>query len=437
MPQSFFSRTPIRPVFVQENPTGKTHKFTPGHYIATSGGYDVSTFNTIRDRAANNSKLEGVQVRFGWRDLQGGDNNYTAGTTLIDSLIKQMEDRSKKFVLFVAIKTFGSGRAVPDFMMNSTYSGGDYRYQSGSTQGGPGGYIPRFEDPQVRAKFEDMMQHYATQFNTRAGLEAIIFSEVSHSYPYDEATSEASWSLRETHYRQYAQTVAASKAIWNRTNVTQWMAGPNNPMRDWVVPYLTPAGVGLGMTDMCILDRDFWRHNGDTVNRAIGNIQHCKSQFNANGTPILPVMHHVSAHALQGSCSTRGQNDEAVEAGYIAYRNSPYYNWNATDYKRWPDFNATGYPAGSTQEVKDRWAEHGGTPYFTKRQLYDFGVGYVGATHMFWLHRNQKDRDGSGKSENTVVDEFLASNDPSGKNWATRDTYPSHVTWNVAGSATF
>lgn len=331
----------------------------PGNYIASSTTDNDSIWNKVGSPSGNlqnrgilqrlqdpvtGANWKGALLRFAWTDLEGDTlGSYTAGMDKVNSYLDAMRTLpGRRLIILIQLKTSGSGvPAVPLYMRNSSsYYGdgannytstdpstglpvqgsqnGQYAYLSGN--GGPGGCIPNMHNNNVRDRFIALMNAFATRFNNNPYLEAIAFTEASIARPAgaptnwnDLAGGGVAWFTNMT-----AGFVAARSSLSN-VQICQWINADRDDMATWV-PNIRAAGIGLGMPDLCPLDKGFnIRNDYPTTGGAFpGNIQHLQDSA---GTAI--IMGHASKPALSGTvanrCQTAGGGQTGDPKSYPAY----------------------------------------------------------------------------------------------------------------------
>lgn len=373
-------------------------KWNPGNYIATPGQITTNMWNTLKTRLGATPQWKGCLIRYDWTMLERALGEYGWTESGIkkgfDDIDQKLDEIAafpgRRLIVLVYMKSFGAtSHSVPVYMRDPAYGGsgtsyaddGEYQYES--SNGGPGGYVPSMHVAAVKARFDALMAQFATRYNNTARgeyLEAIIFNEASVSKPIEVT---GAWAQQDDWYANMAAAYTTAKTVLTRTIIAQWVNGPRSVMETWV-PTITASGVGIGMTDMCSNDKGFWFNRTDTNSNAPGNIAHCRAH---NGE--VPIMCHISGPALQGSVADRNQDSES-SAGFEAY---VAYTGRST----FPDFD------NNINTV------HGGTPYQTKVFLRNFGVDYIGATHLLWLHQTVADRDGSGNTVAQATDAWISN----------------------------
>jgi len=393
---SAFSRAIILPGTIDNGGDGDNlNKFLPGNYmeIANTGSARANQWNTPgnnspstrgvlqRLQADPNGHWKGVMLRFLWTELEGNElGDYTAGIALIHSYLNQLAAYpGRRLMIFIAFKTFGASiNAVPFYMRNSSVyaDGKDYyttrngvrnqgsfngQYAYESSNGGPGGFVPNMQVAAVRERYKALMQAYALEFNDHPALEAIVMAEAAVAQPIGSIgaanetvngvvitrpnTDGGSWSGLNAWYNNMADGLINAKVHWSHTQISQWVNSPRSNMKTWV-PTIRAGGIGLGMTDLCRLDKGF-NYRSDLPGLSgenPGNIQHCQE---SNGLAIITG--HMSQPAMNGSVTARNQT------------------------------------AGTIQQRPEVYPLYPGTCE-TRQQVFDWAVNIVGCTHVIWVH---------------------------------------------------
>ena len=347
--------------------------WTPGHYIeigvtgtsaraaqwSTPNNTSIST-RGVYQRLQNDTlgRWAGVMLRYGWVELEGNTaGSYNAGLDNLDSYLEQIANfPGKKIMLFIAVKTFGSGSmSVPLYMRNSaTYADGTNYTGSGNGQfayassiGGPGGYHPNFQVPAVADRFIALLDAIATRFNNHPRFEAIVISEAALAKPIgapDSVTTFNNTSLYAKWFDGMGDALIAGKQSLSNIQISQWVNSPRNFMSEWV-PRIRSAGIGIGMTDLCTEDVGFfYRDDLPSNNTYPGNVQHCQE---TDGLAI--VTGHMSAPAMDGTSTGRCQEQQTIQ-------NQPKV-----------------YPAYPGVAI-------------SRQASMDFAINTVKCSHVIWIH---------------------------------------------------
>lgn len=382
-------------------PPANLHHWNPGNYIAEASYDSNSLFNAIAARLSNQNdpagNYKGVMIRMPWRSLETAFGVY-GGFTAIETRLSQIAALSgRRLIIFIQLKTFNSkdsngnitsrNHSVPDYMRASaTYADpqgykndlgehGEYGYKS--SIGGPGGYVPNMHVAAVRARFEALMQAFATRFNGDERLEAVVINEASIAEPYQVTDVNGTWKNQSVWYSQMKTGLTTAKNALQNIQISQWINGPRAqmstqanytaPLTGWVKD-ITAAGVGLGMTDLALNDVGFQyvppqTPGGENFSDHPGNIYLINKLGRGNGI----IVGHASAECYRGSVANRNQG--------ITNNETP------------------AYPG----------------PKQTRQETQAFAKNIVGVTHLCWVHNTSPDPYNPGKSMNKVTDEFIAN----------------------------
>lgn len=341
-------------------------------------------------------RWKGALLRFRWDQLEGATLGDYSLLDNVKSYLDQMDryNGTKRLILFIQFKTFGTttnDNVVPLYMRNSaTYAdpdghgNGQYTYAAVNAND-RSGYVVNMHVNTVRDRFKALMQEMATRFNGHRNLEAIAFSEASIMNP----TGATGWN-RTPWFNNMTNVFQDMKSRFTNIQICQWINADRADM-EWWVPNIRAAGIGLGMPDLCPLEKGFNYRNDLPGHSGTppGNIQHCQ---NTNGVAV--IMGHASKPVLEGTVVGRCQTSGTIQ-------NQP---------RVYPD-----YPGVGTH----------------RQDVRDFAVNTVGVTHLIWAHNNGNQAitgfvdpliptrcaqnpftaygDYGGKKFNVVTDEFIAN----------------------------
>lgn len=377
-------------------PDPLVRKWNTGNFIASTTGDTASIWNAFKTRLAARPEWDGVLLRYSWPQLERNQGEYAwtvngspRGLLDIDQKINELQTplKSRKLILFVAMKTFGGTTvdSVPAYMKTSsygdpnklaTYPTGQYSY--GSVNGGQGGNIPVMWVPAVRARWVALLNAIAERYdNTAIGenFECVMISELAVSKPL--VLGGSPWPEESSWYTTYRDAMVNQvRPNFQRTNMIQWINSPRS-FTAQIVPAFVNAKIGLGMTDACFRDKGFWFNPTDHPTTPPGNIYHL-TQNKGN----VAISCHASNQALDGSVANSQQVAEAA-TGFDEYT-------AVTGFTTWPAYDAALRDSG------------GGTPYQTKQYIHDKCVDYLGANYMLWAHSTQTDVGGGGTKAQTV-----------------------------------
>lgn len=179
-------------------PVGGKKRFNPGHYYSCprlygDPGQEVEDWSTIIASAASGGELAttpgllGAQIRFGWAQLEPTEGDYATGIALIQAKLDDLKFSSadggwKKLSLVIDTKTFGAFHVVPAYMRDSitdgVYGGGEHNFAS-TNGGSASGYIVRFNNANVCARFGLLVQALGAAFAFEDQIELISLPELN------------------------------------------------------------------------------------------------------------------------------------------------------------------------------------------------------------------------------------------------------------------
>lgn len=385
--------------------------WNPGNYIAETAYDSDSLFNQIRTRLQNDTagNYKGVLLRYPWTMLETAQGVY-GGFDTIEARLAQIAALSgRRAIVFIQIKTFSGGDAVPAYMRNSaTYAdgkdyyvtrngtrtqgsrNGQYNYEAGTFGGF--GCIPNMHVTAVRDRLIALFQAFGTRFNDNPNLEAVVINEAAILEPAGSVgaasetinagtpqqqvitrpnTDGGAWVDNDLWFTNMVTTWGAARAALSNIQCCQWINADRSSMQDandqGFVPDITALGVGLGMPDGAADERGFNFNPTDNPTAGRGNIYLCQQH---NGDAIIMV--HASKPALEGSVITTTQTVANASPGQYAY---PGIAW-------------------------------------TRQQMSTWAKNTVGATHVCWAHNtgtHQVNATYMGQNYNTVTDNHIAN----------------------------
>ena len=216
-------------------------KWNPGHYYALGGDtFNDTLWNAVLGELAATPNFQGFILRYDWLDLEGTEGQYDFSH--INSRLASLGD--KKLMIFLQMKTFSANeRAVPTYMRNATYGGGDFQWVNGA--GAVGGYAPRLMNGAVRARLNALMTAMAEEFDADPQVEAIIFPETA-------LTENPSWTgTNEADYWAGLRVVDAHRAaVFENTISCQWVNYPRAKLATFVPDVRDNLGLALGGPDI-------------------------------------------------------------------------------------------------------------------------------------------------------------------------------------------
>lgn len=389
--QSAFSRGLWVPQALQPPPPVANKNWNPGDWIAS--GTDGLSQDAIWDTAGTAGKIlgtrgiwqrltsvpqyRGAMLRYSWDQLERNDGEYdwtevisgktyNRGMAQVAERLAQISNLSgKRLIIFIQMKTFGTGHAAPKFIretVGNTYrdgknyylttdeSGstvtiqgslsGEYGYVSSKVPPGPGGYVVGMHIDAVRVKFIRMMNEFASRFNNNPALEAIAVTEASINAPagseglanqtYPGTTShpadthvtrpntDGTWPGASAWFTNMTTAFTAMRAGLSNIQICQWINADRNDMEGWV-PLIYAAGIGGGMPDFCKDEKGF----NFAPPSAPGNIY----WMNQNPNDHIRMI-HFSKPAQEGSVLTPGQVAGSAAPGQYTF---PGLHWTRVE----------------------------------------------------------------------------------------------------------
>lgn len=171
-------------------------RFNPGHYLAT---YKSETTNTVVSWSSILSTelpacqtIRGVQIRYRWATLEPTEGVYDFSAIEADlASLAAVSGGPRRLMIFFNTKIADSVSppaqidVAPTWMHDDpntgTYGGGQFRYDSGGSF--VDGTMLRFDNPNVRAKLNLLIQALGERFANEEYIEMITLPETSLPTP--------------------------------------------------------------------------------------------------------------------------------------------------------------------------------------------------------------------------------------------------------------
>lgn len=208
-------------------------KWNPGHYIALGGGAgDWMVTDTLKTIAPL-PNVRGLLKRYQWRQLETDKGVYNF--TPIDEDIAEAQKYGKRLFIMVGTKAFSNGgKAVPDYMYTSTYSGGAYKIEIGGketigSKDALGEQMALF-DADVRNRLIALVQALGKRYNKNDNFEGITFNETAMG----QAVVDLTASQKEAFFDNLQMVDTAARKAFPNTITMQFINFPRQYMRGMV-----------------------------------------------------------------------------------------------------------------------------------------------------------------------------------------------------------
>lgn len=160
-------------------------KWHPGHYYMLAGkGRDDAYFKAVFAELRSTPALQGIQVRFSWRDLEPAKDRYDFSG--VDQLLAQLAVERKRMVILLQVKSFDADpqyAPVPVYARSTEYAGGMFAFSS-VNRTGIRGYGTRLWNPHVYDRLVALIDTLGKRYNSNPWFEGIGFSESAFGQPY-------------------------------------------------------------------------------------------------------------------------------------------------------------------------------------------------------------------------------------------------------------
>lgn len=243
-------------IFILEDGTNKvglsTKKFNPGHYIQavynSSGA--IQNWSNIITEITNHLYLQGVQLRYHWRDLETADGVYDFSD--IRSRANDLKAIGKRFIILIDIKNGLNGATVldtvPDYIKNGgSYDGGQFTYKTAANPTGAGTTIKLYNS-NVLTKFKALLAALAVEFDSNNLLESVGISDTYPEQPLDPLLATSN-ELKEPFISDWFTNLlnidTAANSYFAKTSIYQNCNYPRDNLTSFV-PSLISAGISLG-----------------------------------------------------------------------------------------------------------------------------------------------------------------------------------------------
>ena len=227
-------------------------KYNPGHYYQAyyNDVGAIQNWSNIITELTGHLYLQGVQLRYKWRDLETTDGVYNFSD--IRSKINDLKSIGKRAIILIDLKAGLNGATildtVPDYIKNGgSYGGGQFTYINAANPTGAGTNI-RLWNTNVLAKFKSLFLALANEFDSNNLLEAVGISDSYPEQPLDGSLVSAgelkepemsNWftnllSLNTSAVAYFANTMIFQNSDYPRANLVSF------------IPSLISSGISLG-----------------------------------------------------------------------------------------------------------------------------------------------------------------------------------------------
>jgi hypothetical protein len=220
-------------------------KWHPGHYVWLAGFFDLPNFESQLAGICANSDIEGVQVIMRWAQLEGATlGNYTAGFSLVDSLLSQTQACDKRLMIHILVRTFGSVSSVPTisklsetyppYLMTSTYGtccgvdvgdsllfGAVATADIGNVGWGGLGSASKVWEPAVMSRLIALSDAYAARYDDHPYFEMLSIGESAIGAHSSSGFSAAGWYTQLKRFHTEAAEAWPTTVMRIVTNYTQ------------------------------------------------------------------------------------------------------------------------------------------------------------------------------------------------------------------------
>ncbi len=247
-------------------------RFRPGAFYACprSGSSDpasaVTDWATITTpttgELATTPGLMGVQIRYGWTELEPTEGGYvyTDIQGHLDDMLAARPNDPPLLSILIQCKTFVSTQhVVPSWMRTDAYGGGEISYSE--TDGGASdGYIIRFNNSAVRAKFALLAAALGRQFANNVRIELIGITEMNIPGIATGGTLTVAEAMA-GHLDGGLICLQSLQTAFPRTIIRQILNYPR-PEIEALMPSYIAAGIAIGAADVFQDESGYWRTSG-------------------------------------------------------------------------------------------------------------------------------------------------------------------------------
>lgn len=252
--------------------------------------------------------IEGAQLKYSWRELEPRPGEYDFSSIVAD--LEFLESRGKRlFIQLQEVSFVPTIVNVPQYLLDDpVYGGGaELMYESGDdgTEPVPEGWVARRWDPQVRKRFEQLLDELAKMFDGR--IEGINLPETSigfgapDRYPADFSASGYRDGIVEI--MSMARSAFATSAVIIYAN---FMPGESLPENDKgylksVYAHAESSGIGVGGPDLLPNRWYQQQHSLPLIRgRAQGTMAGIAVQFGNYGDVHRRTGHAITVPELHG-----------------------------------------------------------------------------------------------------------------------------------------
>lgn len=213
----------------------------------------------IRDHAfLQNSRFEGAQIMYSWRQLEISKDNYDFSK--IRSDLEYLKARDKRLFIQLQDVTFtAANKPVPSYLMKPDFDGGVVPYRA---NGKTIGWITKRWNPEVQDRFNALLQALGAEFDGE--VEGINLQETAI-----EVTNELDATFSPEVYAQSIEkNMRNLKAAFPNSTTMQyanfmpgeWLPWEDNGYLRGVYEAGNEIGVGLGAPDLLVQRRAQLNH---------------------------------------------------------------------------------------------------------------------------------------------------------------------------------
>lgn len=133
-----------------------------------------TAFFQVVNGSPTNYNVRGTQLRYAWLDIETSQGVYSGTDRIIAQLQKHTKPGVRCFIAIIHRSSGGSAsvtpsNAVPTYMLNATYGGGQKAYNQSGGKTWASGYLTAFWNANVQTRFDSLIQGIANAI-TAAGL---------------------------------------------------------------------------------------------------------------------------------------------------------------------------------------------------------------------------------------------------------------------------
>jgi hypothetical protein len=139
-------------------------KWHPGHYLEVYHPDRPDEY----DAALNSPYIQGIQMRYRWRDLEPAKGHYNFSD--IDRNLAEVRAKGKKLFIYLLDQDYWGKNCVPEYMtIDSIYNGGQVRKGTRSN--------PRLWQPEVMDRYIELYQVIGARYDSDPAFEGIAGNE--------------------------------------------------------------------------------------------------------------------------------------------------------------------------------------------------------------------------------------------------------------------